>query len=334
MSSGGRGFLLAACVLLMATVLCAPPAARASSADTLTVLFSAETRGNLTTCTCPTQPLGGLARRVHFLQEASGTLGRAGSCLVLDAGGFLPVGRAPVRDDPEAAAQLVRLLLRGMAESGVVATALDYRERAFVEKAAPAECRRLHDCLLDADPPGPPRIVLWGKEKIALLALEESLADSVIIASGVRARAEADYLIVLARADAFTGCRVARLSRADLVLLSRGARPTEPLWEGRSLLVGCGVAGREIGEVRLIRGDLPHQGTGAPPAASTASTLQREGSPSSEPPERTTSQGLRLTGYRLIPMDGSVAEDPELADSVAELLRLGSAAPLVAGSRD
>ena len=31
--------------------------------DTLTVLFTAETRGNLLPCSCPSNPLGGLARR-------------------------------------------------------------------------------------------------------------------------------------------------------------------------------------------------------------------------------------------------------------------------------
>ena len=58
-------------------------------------------------------------------------------------------------------------------------------------------------------------------------------------------------LIVLARADALDGRRLARLSNADLVLLSRAARPPRPLREGSSWLVGAGGHGREVGEVFL-----------------------------------------------------------------------------------
>ncbi len=246
--------------LILAALLAPGPAAWA--ADTLRVVFTAETRGNLLPCSCPTHPLGGLARRAGFLKSfARAERGRFlgpdanGTTLVLDAGGFLPEGQVPLRDDPKVKARFVRLLLHGMEAAGVQAVALDYRERGFLSDLAPAEMRRLGPALLDADPPSRPRVLRWGERKVAVLALEESLADSVVIRAGCQARAGADYLIVLARADCFTGRRLARLARADLVLLSRGARPGEPLHEGRSILVGCGMDGREAGEILLVSQD-------------------------------------------------------------------------------
>jgi hypothetical protein len=275
-------------------------AAAGSPSDTLTILFTGETRGNLLPCACPNNPLGGLARRVRFLRERAEELAHGGLCLRLDAGGFLPEGEVPLRNDPQVAASLVRLLLRGLRSSGIEATVLDYRERAFLEQSAPEEYRRLEHALLDADPPGSPKIIPWGGRKIALLALEESLPDSVIIRAGCLARARADFLIVLGRANAFTGRRVARLARADLAILSRGARPDAPLEEGSALLVGPGAEGREVGEIRLCL----------------------------DPAGR-----LRLVDFRLHPMDGGRPEDPEMSHAVADLRRLGGA-EIAAGGKE
>jgi hypothetical protein len=40
--------------------------------------------------------------------------------------------------------------------------------------------------------------------------------------------------------------------RVAIVVLSRGARPEAPLLEGSSILVGDGIEGKEVGEVRVV----------------------------------------------------------------------------------
>lgn len=171
---------------------------------------------------------------------------------MFDAGGFLPEGETAVRDTPGAAARYVRTLLAALRRTGVTAAACDHGMRAFLQAHAVAETDALGPALLDADPPAPALLLSWGGRNIAVLALEESSPDSVIARAAGEARGRADFLIVLARADALSGRRLARLARADVVILSRGARPPRPLEVDGALLVGCGASGREVGELRLV----------------------------------------------------------------------------------
>jgi hypothetical protein len=265
-----------------------------SPADTLSVFFTAETHGNLEPCACPHSPQGGLARRAGFLRTAAEAVrSRAGTALVLDAGGFFPEGEVPLRDDPTVARRFAALLLDGLARSEVQAVALDHGERAFLERTAPREARRLREVFLEADPPGTPRVIDWGTHRVAIVALEETLADDAVRAAGSAARARGDFVIALARGDGLSGRRLARLSGADLVVLSRGARPEAPLREGSSILVGCGIEGREVGEVRIVL-DPGAGGTRGVP---------------------------RVADFQLHPMVATVAADPEIARSVETLVR-------------
>jgi hypothetical protein len=100
-------------------------------------------------------------------------------------------------------------------------------------------------------------------------------------------------VIALARGDALSGRRLARLSGADLVVLSRGARPEAPLLEGSSILVGCGIEGKEVGEVRVVL-DPGASGTRGVP---------------------------RVTGFQLHSMDAAVLADPGIARSTETLVR-------------
>jgi hypothetical protein len=294
-----RAALLRAAVLLaVAFVVMDPaygtPAHAGSPADTLSVFFTAETHGNLEPCACPRGPQGGLARRVGFLRGAAEAVrSRTGTALVLDAGGFFPEGEVPLRDDPAVARRFTALLLDGLARSGVQAVALDHGQRDFLERAAPRETRRLQEAFLEADPPGTPHVVDWGAHRVAIVALEETLTDDAVRVAGSAARARGDLVIVLARGDGFSGRRLARLSGADLVVLSRGARPEAPLLEGRSILVGCGIEGKEVGEVRIVL-DAGESGTRGIP---------------------------RVTGFQLHPMDTTVVADPGIARSVETLVR-------------
>lgn len=279
----------------------APVAARAGRpgpssdcrGDTLTILFTAETRGNLLPCACPGDRSGGLARRVGFLREAAERRSGGGTVLVCDAGGQLPDGAVPLRAGPATAERYVGLLLEAMEASGLVAAAIDHGQRAFLRRTAPAEARRLDPLLLDADPPSRPRRLRWGDRAVAILALEESLSDEAVTAAGRSARVGADYLCVLARADAFSGRRLARLAGADLVLLSRGARPPTVLREGAAMLAGCGVDGHEIGELRLVERPAAHDPTRC---------------------------ALEVASFRLHPMGSGAPEDLVFARRVQELV--------------
>jgi hypothetical protein len=223
------------------------------AADTLSIFFTAETRGNLEPCACPHNPQGGLARRTGFLRAAADAVrARGGTALVLDAGGFLPEGEVPLRDDPTVLRRLTALMLESMTRAGVDAVALDRTQRGFLEKTAPREARRLQSAFLEADPPDPPHVVPWGRHRVAVIALEETLNEDVIEAAASQAQAQGNVVVVLGRADAVSGRRLARLSRADLLILSRGARPERTFREGTSTLVGCGTQGKEVGEIRMV----------------------------------------------------------------------------------
>ena len=232
--------------------------------------------------------------RTGFLRRAAEAVrARAGTALVLDAGGFIPEGEVPLRDDPTVARRFTALLLDGFARSGVQAVALDHGQREFLERAAPREARRLREAFLDADPPGTPRVIDWGARRVAIVALEETLTDDAIRIAGSLARAHGDFVIALARGEGITGRRLASLSGADLVVLSRGARPEQPVLEGKSILVGCGIEGREVGEVRIVL----DPGSGGDRAVA------------------------RVTGFQLHSMGAEVSSDPGIARSVEALVR-------------
>ena len=224
------------------------------SSDTLVVIYVGETMGNLAPCTCPEKPWGGLARRVGFFREARHGHETA-LTLRFDTGGFLPAGEVPLRDSPSAARRLTELLLESLDRAGIDAVALDRGEDTFLHGLAPEKSPFWKTRALLADPPSAPKWWDWGSRRVAAIALASSLSDAQVAEICSPIRREADVLIVLARADALDGRRLAQLSQADLVLLSRAARPPRPLRESRSWLVGAGGHGREVGEVILAWND-------------------------------------------------------------------------------
>lgn len=279
----------------------------ASPADTLVVLFTGETRGNLTPCSCPEEPLGGLARRVAFLADRGDSLLRAGvPVLRLDSGGFLPAGEVSVRNDPRLAERWVALLLDGMEAAGIEASVLDPGMRDFLEQIAPGRLSGSPTTYLATTPPSSPWHRSWRGGAVAVIALDEFSPDSILVEAGRRARQKAETVIVLARADAVSGRRVARLSGADLVLLSRGTRLEEPLREGGTWLLGPGKEGKWVGEARLVRRQ---------PSA---------GDPSE----------LVVTGLRLHAMGPGAPEDERLAEEVARLMTDGRPWSTLLSERD
>lgn len=297
-----------ACVTLSVTALClhlAPAALRAEDgtaprlardlggADTLRVVFSAETHGNLEPCPCKERPLGGLARRVgHF---AASVHGREAT-LRLDSGGFLPVADVPLRDDPAVLTRYVRLLTQALIRSRLDAVALDGGQETLLAKVAPREWESLEPTALSASPVERARYFRWGDRAVAVLAVASDLREDALKLAARNARAEGaalvggsasrTVLILLARADAWQGQNLARMVQPDLVLLSRGARPRGPIQIGPTTLVGCGIDGKEVGEVRIAE----------------------------------TALGLEFAGFSLHPMDETVTPDPEIAAQTDRLL--------------
>lgn len=264
------------------------PAESASHSDTLRLFFIAETRGNLVPCRCPDRPWGGLGRRTSFLAHAAARPG----ALVVDAGGFLPEGDVPLRAEIASARRLVALLLDAARIAGVSAITMDPGQRQFVEHLAPREAAALSAAFLDATQPHELRHVRWGGFETAIFAVAETLPDSSIVSAAIRARKGADVVIVLARTS-LGYPRIAELTGADVVVLSDGARPENPLRLGGSIIVGAGARGREVGELQLVV--LPN---------------------AAEP------RGVRfeLAGYSLHPMDETVASHQTVTKDVRSLL--------------
>ncbi|MFN8546926.1 MAG: hypothetical protein U0527_02885 [Candidatus Eisenbacteria bacterium] len=256
----GLTILAMGAVLITAPVRVRAAISELSPGDTLTVYFTAETHGNLEPCSCPERQLGGLARRVAFLAQ---THGKKDASLRLDAGGFLPIDDVPLRDDPAVATRFVKLLLRGLERSHYDAIALDLGQRQTLTRMAQAEARVLAGGWMDANPVAPPRLFKWNDTGVALLTVAAEVPSSVQEIAAADAREHAagipgvtrTLLIVMARANASDGRSVARATSADLVVLSLGARPKQALREGASVLVGAGMDGREVGEIKLTLDD-------------------------------------------------------------------------------
>ena len=249
-----------------------------------TVLFTGETRGNLTPCSCPDGPWGGLARRVGYLAARKQEV--PGPVLSLDAGGFLPVGTVPLRNDPKAEVALVTLLMESLLCSRIDLLALEPGERSYLAEIAPELWHRLEPHALDSAPPSPPRVLSLAGTPVAVLALDESLDDVALESAGESARSVAELVFVLARADGVSGRRIAERTGADLVILSFGVRTQAPVRYADGWVVGAGREGREMGELRL----------------------------------ELTAQGLRVVDFRLVPMDETVPTHPVTEQLVHHLL--------------
>ena len=250
-------------VLLALTLL--PAAGRGESANkpsgsdgegSLRLVFSAETRGNLLPCDCPGAPYGGLAQRSAFVRSGGPTSredglaedSSASPVLRLHAGGFLPAGDVPLRRDVGILRRYLELLLDDLDHARFDAIGLGPEEAAFLQDQDVARFRvddprwlvfGRHDL----------RLFPWNGRRIAVVALDANWPEDVLAARGAAARSAGDLVIVLARANAASGQKIAEAARPDLVILSEGANLESPLKRTRSL------AGR-VRDAWNVRGDL------------------------------------------------------------------------------
>ena len=228
----------------------AEPRSESTRTDSrLAILFMSETRANLVPCSCPDGPWGGLARRVGYLADRKSAIGSP--VISLDGGGFLPVGTVPLRNDPNAETGLIRLLAESLLRSNLDVITLDPGDASYLRQIVPDLWPRIEARAIDASIPSPTRVVSWNGKPVAILALHESLDDEAVTAAAQAARAEAEVLIVLARADGVSGRRIAALTHADLVVFSFGVRTERPVRYEGCWIVGAGREGKEVGELYL-----------------------------------------------------------------------------------
>jgi len=205
--------------------------------------YTAETRGNLLPCTCPGNPLGGLARRVGFLDSL-----RAGSTqplVVVDAGSFFP-NRADYPLLPES--EVPRLL--ALHTEAAVAAGYDAIALGPPPSSPPDGARWL----------GANEARLVTKEGLRLaIAVIDEHSDPAPAAAAVRSLGRTDLVIVLCSGDLSFGSSAAATVGAQVVVVSRGACLKEPLWIGDVLFLGPGQAGKYVGVAEL---SLPSAGAG------------------------------------------------------------------------
>lgn len=215
--------LLAACVAL--------PGARAAAASgaILRLAYTAETRGNLLPCSCPKRPLGGLARRLGFLDSLGA--GQPVPLLTVDAGRFFP-GRSDYPLLPaEGLDSLVALHVEAARAAGYDAIVAD----------PPAG---------DPDPrwlrPNTGRLVERGRLRIGIVAVDER-QDPSTARDAVRELGSIDLLLLLCSGDFNFALRAAEALDADVIVVSRGALLQSPTIRDDRLYLGPGQAGKYVG---------------------------------------------------------------------------------------
>lgn len=215
-------------------------AAAPSAADrpeAIRIVYTAEVRGNLLPCPCPSRPLGGLGRRIGWIDSL-----RAASetpLLVVDAGSLLPAGEFFPFLTAEDLARLRCLHAEAADRIGYSAIA--------GEPAGPEEEG------LPWLPPNRSRTVEIGGRSIRLAAVAEHAPLDPERLTGESAP-PADLTILLCDGDFHLAGRAAREIGADLAIVSRGAFYSEPIERDGTLFLGPGREGKHVGAVTVSFG--------------------------------------------------------------------------------
>jgi hypothetical protein len=234
------GLPLAACL----AGLIVPAAAAGAAGSTLAIAYTAELRGNLLPCPCPADPLGGLARRVGWVDSLRQAVDLP--LLVVDAGKLLPA-RDAFPTLPEADWQRLQEL--------------------HVEAA-----HRIGYDLVLSDPhsdpegphgdlpwiqPGEARLVRRGGLRIAIAAVDER-SDPAPARRALTLLGPVDFVVLLCSGDLHFARRASRDLGASVCVVARGAAFREPVVEEGTLYLGPGRDGKYVGlaEVEVA---APHQ---------------------------------------------------------------------------
>lgn len=217
--------------LLLLSVWPAPGAAD----HILEIAYTAELRGNLLPCNCPSAQLGGLARRVGWADS----LNRASSAplLVVDAGSALPDRESFPNLPGEELGMLQLFHLEAM------------RDIEYDALAGGAESL-LPYVGIPWLGPNEAQCVEKGSLRIALVAVDEGIVCQPA-ADAVKALGPVDLVILLCAGDIHYAKRAARVTGAEIAIASRGACFHQPVWDGDLLLLGPGRNGKYVGHVRV-----------------------------------------------------------------------------------
>jgi hypothetical protein len=220
-----RAGVLALCLAIL------PARSEGVRPENLRIAYTAETRGNLLPCACPGQPLGGLARRIGFLDSLRAAPG--GPLLVVDAGRFLPdASDYPLLPSGEFLG-LLALHEAAAEEAGYDAIVLEGNQRS-----APSGPRWLK--------PNEARLVDRQGLRIGLVAVDE-WTDSSPARRALRSLGDVDLVVLLCSGDLSLAANAAPALGAQIAVVSRGAHLREPLVRDGVLYLGPGHAGKHVG---------------------------------------------------------------------------------------
>jgi hypothetical protein len=218
--------------VLSAAVLLAAPDARAVTPRTVTLVYTAELRGNIVPCSCPARALGGLARRIGWVDSL-----RAASMeplFVVDAGSSTDLAQTYPGMPPPEQDRLERLLDEGD-------RALGYDARAGGADGPP----RL--------PPNQARRIVHGGAAVVFVAVDERV-DAAPALPALRQAGKADLVVLLCSGDTNFALSAAKLLQPDVAVVARGATFPEPLRRDGVLFLGPGVDGKYVGYARITLG--------------------------------------------------------------------------------
>ena len=202
---------------------------------TVTLVYTAELRGNLVPCACPARPLGGLARRVGWIDSLR--TARTDPLFVVDAGSSADLLQTYPGMPASEQDGIARLL-----DDGVRASGYDARVGG---SDAPPGLR-----------PNEARRVQRGGATLAFVAVDERI-DPAPAAGAVRALGSVDLLIVLCSGDFHFATTAAQLLRPDVVVVARGATFPEPIRQDGAVFLGPGADGKYVGVARISCGKPP-----------------------------------------------------------------------------
>lgn len=199
---------------------------------TISLAYTAELRGNLLPCSCPARPLGGLSRRIGFVDSLR--TGCSEPLFVLDAGSSADLPQVypgmPLSEQ-DGIARLIK--------AGDQAIAYDARAGGVDDEA------RLG--------PNGARKVLRDGIRLGVVAVDETV-DPRPAAAAVRDLGRVDLVVVLCSGDFNFATTAASLIHPDIVIVARGATYPEPIIQGGIIYLGPGVDGKYVGFARVRLG--------------------------------------------------------------------------------
>ena len=226
----------------------------------LQIAYTAELRGNLLPCACPAAPLGGIARRVGWIDSLR--TAATDRLLILDAGSAIPIEQQYPLLSPEDF-----LALRSLHVEAARHIAYDAMGASPDQRAPGGGLAWLR--------PNEARVVerdgLW----IVLAAVHQRV-DPTPAAAAIATLAPAELIVLLCAGDLQYARAAARITGAAVVVVSRGACFPDPVWDNGVLFLGSGRDGKYTGlahldvlphgTVRLIGMSLRRMDATVPPA--------------------------------------------------------------------